>query len=114
MAEREGPSCTDLVKQHGIRSVYCGCIDPEQVADNPAFDLETTSNPKIQALCKAFANTFLKHKLDELSFLGSPCTKDCSGHKAGYEWSKARGGVDANSPFSPSFNNGARLARDGK
>jgi hypothetical protein len=52
--------------------------------------------------------------LSELSFLGSPCTKDCSGHRAGYEWSKARGGVDANSPFSPSFNNGARLARDGK
>ena len=114
MAEREGASCTDLVKQHGIRKVYCGIIDPEQVADNPAFDLDVTSNPKIQTLCQAFANTFLKHKLDELSFLGSPCTKDCSGHRAGYEWSRARGGVDANSPFSPSFNNGARLARDGK
>jgi pyrimidine deaminase RibD-like protein len=114
MAEREGASCTNLVEQHGIRKVYCGCIDPEQVTDSPTFELKTTSNPKIQALCKAFANTFLKHKLDELSFLGSPCTKDCSGHRAGYEWSRARGGVDANSPFSPSFNNGARLARDGK
>jgi pyrimidine deaminase RibD-like protein len=239
MAEREGSSCTDLVKQHGIRKVYCGCVDPEQVADDQAFDLEVTGNPKIQALCKAFANTFLKDKLNEdanntaisltklpkyhkggvdelakyvpersthtfaldpnkwqgtfysltnkdlhklkyygpkkveivpgtlvgdmaianqfyratdpskrehfaqaykeslkpytgdvsgyrfpellipatlteLSFLGSPCTKDCSGHRAGYAWSKARGGVDANSPFSPSFNNGARLARDGK
>jgi hypothetical protein len=114
MAEREGASCTDLVQQHGIRKVYCGVIDPEQVANNSAFDLETTSNPKIQALCKAFANTFLKHKLDELSFLGSPCTKDCSGHRAGYAWSQSKGGVPGNSPFSPSFNNGANLFVAGK
>jgi hypothetical protein len=52
-------------------------------------------------------------QLDELDFLGSPCTKDCSGHRAGYEWSKARGGRDAAS-HSPSFNNGATLARMGK
>jgi hypothetical protein len=33
-------------------------------------------------------------KLKELTFMGmSPCTKDCSGHRAGYQWSKARGGV---------------------
>lgn len=114
MAEREGDSCTNLVEQHGIHKVYCGCVDPEQVTRNKTFHLQATRNPKIQALCKAFANTFLTHKLDELSFLGSPCTKDCSGHRAGYAWSQARGGVDANSPFSPSFNNGARLAKDGK
>jgi pyrimidine deaminase RibD-like protein len=114
MAEREGASCTHLVEQHGIRSVYCGVIDPEQVADNPAFDLKSTSNPKIQALCKAFANTFLKHKLEELSFLGSPCTKDCSGHRAGYAWSQSKGGRVAQSPFSPSFNNGSQLHVDGK
>ena len=52
-------------------------------------------------------------QLDELSFLGSPCTQDCSGHRAGYDWSKARGGVDAGS-WSPSFNNGAGLAKAGK
>ena len=47
--------------------------------------------------------------LTELTFMGSPCTKDCSGHRAGYAWSKARGGKRANS-WSPSFNNGAALA----
>ena len=52
-------------------------------------------------------------QLDELSFLGSPCTQDCSGHRAGYDWSKARGGVDAGS-WSQSFNNGAGLAKAGK
>jgi len=114
MAEREGASCTDLVKQHGIHKVYCGAVDSEQVSSKKTFHLEATRNPKIQALCKAFANTFLTHKLDELSFLGSPCTKDCSGHRAGYAWSKERGGVDANNPFSPSFNNGAALAKAGK
>ena len=54
-----------------------------------------------------------QQELDELSFLGSPCTKDCSGHRAGYEWSKARGNRSALS-HSNSFNNGARLAAQGK
>jgi hypothetical protein len=50
--------------------------------------------------------------LDELSFKGSPCTKDCSGHRAGYEWSQRKGGVDAAS-WSRSFNNGAALFKNG-
>ena len=54
-----------------------------------------------------------QQELDELSFLGSPCTKDCSGHRAGYAWSKARGNRNAMS-HSNSFNNGARLAAQGK
>jgi pyrimidine deaminase RibD-like protein len=114
MAEREGASCTDLVQQHGIHKVYCGAIDPEQVSDKKTFHLRATRNPKIQTLCKAFANTFLTHKLEELSFLGSTCTKDCSGHRAGYAWSQSKGGVPGNSPFSPSFNNGANLFAAGK
>jgi hypothetical protein len=55
-----------------------------------------------------------KDKLNELNFLGSQCTKDCSGHRAGYAWSKRKGGVLGNSPYSPSFNKGAALARAGK
>ena len=55
-----------------------------------------------------------EEQLDELQFLGSTCTKDCSGHRAGYNWSKARGGVDGMSPWSPSFNKGAALAKAGK
>lgn len=53
-----------------------------------------------------------EQQLDELDFLGSPCTKDCSGHRAGYEWYKRKG----RDPYShsPSFNNGATLARIGK
>ena len=52
-------------------------------------------------------------KLDELSFLGSECTKDCSGHRAGYDWSKRKGLRQANS-WSPSFFKGAGLAVAGK
>lgn len=52
-------------------------------------------------------------QLDELTFLGSPCTKDCSGHRAGYAWSKARGGIQSAS-WSRSFNNGAALAAAGR
>ena len=51
-------------------------------------------------------------QLDELSFKGSPCTKDCSGHRAGYEWSQRKGGVQAAS-WSRSFNNGAAIAAAG-
>jgi len=52
--------------------------------------------------------------LAELSFLGSECTKDCSGHRAGYNWSHSKGLRQGNSPYSPSFNKGAALAVAGK
>jgi hypothetical protein len=50
--------------------------------------------------------------LQELSFLGSPCTQDCSGHRAGYQWYKQKQ-RDPQS-WSPSFNRGAALAKAGK
>lgn len=53
-----------------------------------------------------------EEQLDELSFLGSPCTKDCSGHRAGYAWYQ-RNQRDPQS-WSPSFNNGAALAKAGR
>ena len=114
MAEREGESCQDLIKQHGVHKVYCGYKDPSQEPEGKTFHTQCTRNPKIQALCKAFADTFLKDELNELEFLGSPCTKDCSGHRAGYAWSQSKGGRVAQSPFSPSFNNGSQLHVDGK
>lgn len=55
---------------------------------------------------------WIKSRLDELYFKGSQCTKDCSGHMAGYEWSRRKGGVDAAS-WSPSFNKGAALYKNG-
>lgn len=55
-----------------------------------------------------------REQLRELNFLGSECTKDCSGHRAGYEWSKRKGLRQANSLYSPSFNKGAALAVAGK
>lgn len=54
-----------------------------------------------------------EQQLDELSFLGSPCTKDCSGHRAGYYWSATKGNRTASS-WSQSFNNGAALRAAGK
>lgn len=53
------------------------------------------------------------NQLRELTFMGmSQCTKDCSGHQAGYNWSKQRGGISAAS-WSPSFNKGAEIAAAG-
>lgn len=54
-----------------------------------------------------------QEQLDELMFMGlSPCTKDCSGHRAGYDWSKKHGGVSTAS-WSDSFNRGAEIAKAG-
>jgi len=50
-------------------------------------------------------------QLDELSFHGSPCTKDCSGHRAGYAWYKRK--RKNPSSWSQSFNNGAAIAASG-
>jgi pyrimidine deaminase RibD-like protein len=116
MPERYGNSCRDLISSTPVHKVYAGYRDPSQQTGpgNKTYHLQITKNKKIQELCQAFADTWLKDELNELEFLGSPCTKDCSGHRAGYEWSKSKGGRLGNSPFSPSFNNGAKLYVDGK
>jgi len=113
MSERVGDSCSSLMQTHGIHKVYCGYRDSEQVDANKTFHLQVTKNAKLNALCRAFAGTFLQ-QLDELNFLGSTCTRDCSGHRAGYAWSKARAGAKVPMSRSPSFNNGAALQRAGK
>jgi len=115
MDERYGEDCTELMHEHGIRKVYCGYKDPTQSAAHKRFHTEATRNRKLHELCHQFAATFLEptQQLDELSFLGSPCTKDCSGHRAGYKWSKDRGKVHAAS-WSDSFNRGAALAVAGR
>jgi hypothetical protein len=53
-----------------------------------------------------------ERQLDELQFKGSECTKDCSGHMAGYDWSIRKAGKVPNS-HSPSFNKGAAIQRSG-
>jgi pyrimidine deaminase RibD-like protein len=115
MDERYGEDCTELMYEHGIRKVYCGYKDPTQSAAHKRFHTECTRNRKLHELCHQFAATFLEptQQLDVLSFLGSPCTKDCSGHRAGYKWSKDRGKVHAAS-WSDSFNRGAALAVAGR
>ena len=112
MPERVGESCQDLISGTNVHKVYAGYRDPSQHTQysDKTYHLQITKNPKIQALCQAFADTWLSdNKLNELTFMGSQCTKDCSGHRAGYAWSRARGGQDANSPFSPSFNKGSAI-----
>jgi len=116
MPDRYGDSCKDLISSTAVHKVYAGYRDPSQQTwgGDKTYHLEITHNKKIQELCKAFADTWLKDELNELSFLGSPCTKDCSGHRAGYAWSQSKGGRVAQSPFSPSFNKGSQLYVDGK
>ena len=51
-----------------------------------------------------------EQQLDELTFFGSPCTKDCSGHLAGYKWAKRKGTLSRSNGPSNSFNNGTEIA----
>jgi len=57
-------------------------------------------------------DAWARKRLDELSFLGSECTKDCSGHRAGYEWYARKGYLPAS--WSTSFNKGAALKAAGR
>lgn len=50
-----------------------------------------------------------EQQLDELTFMGSQCTRDCSGHRAGYKWSLDRGGVENPASPSQSFVNGSNI-----
>lgn len=70
-------------------------------------------NGKVTYTLRQSREGVAEEQLDELTFLGSECTKDCSGHRAGYDWSKRKGLRQANS-WSPSFNKGAGLAVAGK
>jgi pyrimidine deaminase RibD-like protein len=80
MSEREGINCSDLIDEVGVHKVYAGYQDPTQEFGDKKYHIEITGNPKIHELCERFAATFLTDELTELNFLGSPCTKDCSGH----------------------------------
>lgn len=48
--------------------------------------------------------------LSELTFGGSRCTKDCSGHRAGWSWSMRKPNKNCASR-SPSFTNGCNIAK---
>lgn len=54
----------------------------------------------------------LRELLQELSFMGSKCTKDCSGHRAGWDWERRMNTRSPSMTHSQSFNNGTRLAID--
>ena len=58
----------------------------------------------VSGIAKVRATEFIT----ELSYKGSICTKDCSGHKAGDEWSQAHDDTRAYTP-SRSFNNGTLI-----
>ena len=83
----------------------------EHVLYSGTWDLEDPETPYQRSMVIGIKG---REQLRELQFLGSTCTKDCSGHRAGYNWSKRKGLVQANSPWSPSFNKGAALAVAGK
>jgi hypothetical protein len=48
--------------------------------------------------------------LTELTFMGHTCTKDCSGHAAGYEYAQAKGLKAPTKTPSKSFDFGTGIA----
>ena len=52
----------------------------------------------------------LRDIINELTFHGRLCTKDCSGHKAGWEWERKNQTNHVRQTPSPSFNNGTEIA----
>ena len=102
----------DQVKNNGVASPdeLLARFPLETVLYQGTMDLE---DPETEYRRSMAIGVKGQEQLRELSFLGSPCTKDCSGHRAGYAWSNRHGGIDAAS-WSQSFNNGAALAKAGK
>lgn len=93
-------------------------IDPSHLQDlllrDPLFRFIMRQVPKSYKEFLENLETEAKQGLNEstgLTFMGSPCTKDCSGHQAGYKWSLERNGRVANG-HSNSFNNGTNIAAD--
>ena len=106
-SSKEGkPKCLPQAKAHALGKKKRASAAAKKRREDP--------NPERRGAAKNVSTKVKEQQLDELQFLGSECTKDCSGHRAGYNWSRARGGVDGMSPWSPSFNKGAALAKAGK
>ena len=113
------PSGTIVVLQGRDQVKNNGVASPDELLEQ--FPLETVlyqgtmdlEDPETEYRRSMAIGIKGPEQLRELSFLGSPCTKDCSGHRAGYAWSNRHGGIDAAS-WSQSFNNGAALAKAGK
>ena len=113
------PSGTIVVLQGRDQVKNNGVVSPDELIER--FPLETVlyqgtmdlEDPETEYRRSMAIGIKGQEQLSELSFLGSPCTKDCSGHRAGYAWSNRHGGIDAAS-WSQSFNNGAALAKAGK
>lgn len=80
--------------------------EAQRKAGRPGKDSGGTGQAPVRVSTKAN-----EEQLDELSFHGSQCTKDCSGHRAGYEWYKRKGKPPLSK--SPSFNKGAAIAAKG-
>jgi len=96
-------------------------IADKMVAATFLFDNTTAYNKFRSILSLKFDTTLANaaevtgnqdEQLNELSFMGSQCTKDCSGHRAGYSWYKKKGYEPAS--WSNSFNNGAAIAASGR
>jgi pyrimidine deaminase RibD-like protein/GNAT superfamily N-acetyltransferase len=64
MAERDGPSCQDLLLQAGIEKVYSGYMDPSQHSEHP-FTEETTKNDDLWRQCKELSDSFVHDDLTE-------------------------------------------------
>lgn len=98
-AEHSYSSPDDLLEMYPLETVlYSGTLDLQ--------DPETPYQRSMVIGVKG------RNQLRELSFMGSQCTKDCSGHRAGYEWYKRKGYEPAS--WSNSFNNGAAIAASGR
>ena len=88
-------------------------IEIKEIPVNKYLNLIRKATPADLKLRKKYMKQGVtEEQLDELTFMGSQCTKDCSGHRAGYNWSIAKGRKSAAS-WSNSFNKGAELAATG-
>jgi hypothetical protein len=103
-SKKEGkPKCLPQSKAHALGKKGRASAAARKRREDP--------NPERKGAAKNVATK--EQNLNELTFRGSECTKDCSGHRAGYDWSQSNGGRVPNS-WSPSFNKGAALQRAGK
>ena len=57
---RHGDSCADFLDEKRVKVAYCGYKDPTQRGLETNYVTIITDNEELEALCKSFADTFLK------------------------------------------------------
>jgi len=73
-----------------IFSLCVGCSQSAANNESPKISAAKPSQIPVASSNKQTSKPKKEQPKEDLTFMGKDCTKDCSGHEAGYEWAQEK------------------------